>query len=602
MARVFRATYTIKGPDGQRARRQARKWYVEYRDADGIVRRAPGYVDKAATQQLAARLEREAGRRKEGLGDRYDEHHKRPLREHVEDWHRSLSDKGATARHADLSKQRVLAILDGTKAVFWPDLDANRVATYLADRRKAGLSIESSNHYLRRVKQFARWMTKTGRAESNPLDCLTLQNAKTDHRRVRRVLSADELRELIDNAQNSPKRFGMTGPERAMLYRVAVETGLRSSELRSLTVVSFDLDADPPTVTVGAAYSKRRRDDVLPLRPELATALRTHFAGRTPATRAFNIGTAYHLAKVLQPDLADAGIPYEDEAGRVADFHALRHTFITNLARGGVHPKIAQQLARHSTITLTMERYSHTVLGDLHDALSVLPDLDADPGQRTPQRAVVGIDGPSGEPPTTDESKRGKSRPEGDENRPETLGVLLGVSLAGTAAASHRRESAPDKEDAEGHGDDTAANPSKDGKLDASSRRQSPHGSGWESNPPGAAKRPLNGFEDRGAHQEPGRSLASPRPDIGDCTVLAGSQQTPRRHGRGGEAATLERFRILQMRASSRRQGRRYDGGSDGLVNIDTDTDMSRRRAPRHRAPCFGASVLSFAASPSSIA
>ena len=30
-----------------------------------------------------------------------------------------------------------------------------------------------------------------------------------------------------------------------------------------------------------------------------------------------------------------------------------------------------------------------------------------------------------------------------------------------------------------------------------------PNGSGWESNPPGTAKQRLNGFEDRGAHQEP---------------------------------------------------------------------------------------------------
>ena len=40
-----------------------------------------------------------------------------------------------------------------------------------------------------------------------------------------------------------------------------------------------------------------------------------------------------------------------------------------------VHPKIAQQLARHSTITLTMDRYSHTVIGDLIDGLDALPEL-----------------------------------------------------------------------------------------------------------------------------------------------------------------------------------------------------------------------------------
>jgi hypothetical protein len=37
------------------------------------------------------------------------------------------------------------------------------------------------------------------------------------------------------------------------------------------------------------------------------------------------------------------------------DLYALRHTFISNLAAGGVHPKTAQGLARHSTITLTMD-------------------------------------------------------------------------------------------------------------------------------------------------------------------------------------------------------------------------------------------------------
>jgi hypothetical protein len=76
-----------------------------------------------------------------------------------------------------------------------------------------------------------------------------------------------------------------------------------------------------------------------------------------------------------------------DAAGRVADFHALRHTFITNLARGGVHPKVAQQLARHSTITLTMDRYSHTLIGEAADALKALPNI----GPIAPGRELVAL-------------------------------------------------------------------------------------------------------------------------------------------------------------------------------------------------------------------
>ncbi len=167
----------------------------------------------------------------------------------------------------------------------------------------------------------------------------------------------------------------MSGPERAMLYRVAVETGLRAAELRSLTRASFDLNATPPIVTVQAAYSKHRREDVLPLRSDTAVNLRAFLSGALPAAQAFHVPTRRNVAPMFRADLKAAGIPYRDDSDRVADFHALRHTFITNLANSGVHPKVAQALARHSTITLTMDRYSHSYIGEQSEAVAALPDL-----------------------------------------------------------------------------------------------------------------------------------------------------------------------------------------------------------------------------------
>jgi len=58
---------------------------------------------------------------------------------------------------------------------------------------------------------------------------------------------------------------------------------------------------------------------------------------------------------MLRKDLQAAGIPYRDASDRVADFHTLRHTFITRLARSGVVPAVAKSLARHSGPTLTMD-------------------------------------------------------------------------------------------------------------------------------------------------------------------------------------------------------------------------------------------------------
>ncbi len=78
---------------------------------------------------------------------------------------------------------------------------------------------------------------------------------------------------------------------------------------------------------------------------------------------------------MLRDDLADATIVYIDAAGLFADFHSLRHSFVSMLAGGNVSPAMAQRLARHSDINLTMSRYTHTVSTDEATALSALPQF-----------------------------------------------------------------------------------------------------------------------------------------------------------------------------------------------------------------------------------
>ncbi len=85
MARVFKHTYTRK-VNGTRVTKKTRKYCVEYRDAQGILRRRPGYTDRKAIEQLASELERRAAREQSGLVDKYAEHRKRPLLEHVDDY------------------------------------------------------------------------------------------------------------------------------------------------------------------------------------------------------------------------------------------------------------------------------------------------------------------------------------------------------------------------------------------------------------------------------------------------------------------------------------------------------------------------------------
>jgi hypothetical protein len=79
--------------------------------------------------------------------------------------------------------------------------------------------------------------------------------------------------------------------------------------------------------------------------------------------------------KELRADLETASIQFKDEQGRIADFHALRHTLATNLAEAGVHPMIAKDIMRHSNMKVT-ENYTHLAQSPLFEAVAKLPTFN----------------------------------------------------------------------------------------------------------------------------------------------------------------------------------------------------------------------------------
>jgi len=74
----------------------------------------------------------------------------------------------------------------------------------------------------------------------------------------------------------------------------------------------------------------------------------------------------------------------------VVDFHALRTTFGTNLARGGVSLVMAQRLMRHSTPTLTANVYTVLSRDDERAAVAALPDWT---GPAAEEQRATGTDG-----------------------------------------------------------------------------------------------------------------------------------------------------------------------------------------------------------------
>jgi integrase len=102
---------------------------------------------------------------------------------------------------------------------------------------------------------------------------------------------------------------------------------------------------------------------------------------KTSDMMAFDLMTArqFWIAETDEAEkkkrIASNYLKYQAADGKFADFHALRHTFITNLSYANIAPKTAQMLARHSNIKLTMQIYTHINAQEQADAIKSLPGL-----------------------------------------------------------------------------------------------------------------------------------------------------------------------------------------------------------------------------------
>jgi len=357
--------------DNGKCRVESPVWHIRYRDAEGVWQRVKGYESEEKTREKRDELLREV---REGK-DPFREHRNRPLLEHVDDYRVFLLAKGDTPKQVRQVVNRVKRIIRACKFTVIGDVSSSRVQTCLAELKhgKEPLSAQTRNHYLQAVRQFTAWLVKDRRTADDRLIGLAGGNVEADCRRPRRAWTAAEIERLLETARESPTRYvGLTGADRRAIYLLALGTGLRASELGSLSPASFRLDEELPTVTVEAGYSKRRRRDVQPLPADVADFFRSYLAEKPRGQRLWPGKWYDRAAEMLRIDQEPAGIPYETEEG-YADFHSLRHTYITGLGRH-VPPKMAQELARHCDGRLT-DRYTHLSLRDLGAELAKLPPI-----------------------------------------------------------------------------------------------------------------------------------------------------------------------------------------------------------------------------------
>jgi integrase len=356
------------------------RFYTIVYTVDGIQKRAKGYTDRQATEQLAAKLEKAAARGEQGLVDPYKEHRKRSFREHLNDWVTEFRHRGVEkfGRQCDFALTMIasecgwttLTSVTPESFIRWRETASFNTQFRKLDLKSDGgkmmkYSATSLNDFRARLFLFFKWMIRRKRIPANPLAEVPKVKTVGELRHQRRALKDDEIDRLLSAVTE----------RHCFVYQIALMTGLRRSEIRQLRWGDLHLNAPKPYIQLRAEATKAKRADVLPIRADLAEIFNRH-RGDSKRPEESVCGSVPRSQTHMR-NLIRAEIPYTDERGRYADFHALRFTFGTRLAKAGVAPRIAMKLMRHKSIHLTMHLYIDDDGFDLNSAVEKMPSINA---------------------------------------------------------------------------------------------------------------------------------------------------------------------------------------------------------------------------------
>jgi len=433
---------TTTGRKGQlKVIREAPTFWAQFRDADGrMVVESTGCRDKQAARHVLAEKLKRIEHIKAGILNaqecRTADHSTLPVESHIATYLQHLKAKTIRGRkvsdgHRDNVQRQLKVLLRDCSFKRLRDITRDTMEKWMNRTEEAGMGARTRNTYRAAIIAFCNWCVETDRMAANPLARLCKADEHADTRKQRRALTEDQLARLFRTAHLRPlaeygrqtiripkqKRKGRRswykehltpenlddavtrgrellkvepdlindllwqGRERALIYKVLALTGLRKSELASITLAQLWLDEKHPFIELKATDEKNARGSQIPLRKDLVAELRDFLAEKrrrtgtvlSAKTKLFTIPRG--LVGIFDRDIAAAGIDKHDDRGRSLDVHALRHTFGTHLSKAGVPPRVAQAAMRHSSLHLTMNIYTDPTLLDVAGAINALPSF-----------------------------------------------------------------------------------------------------------------------------------------------------------------------------------------------------------------------------------
>lgn len=228
----------------------------------------------------------------------------------------------------------------------------NRQPGTKVGREVQPLKRRTQNYYLIALRAFLKYLRKRGIEALSPEK---IELAKTPDRSLDLITSAE-----LDRLMKGPDASTLIGLRDKAILELLFSTGLRVSELCSLSVDDVDLSRDE--------FSVRGKGDkirVVFLSPTAKKAVTVYLKQRKDMSDAMFVQYGKNAKKADDPRLSPRAVQrlikqYAIKAGitRKVTPHVIRHSFATDLLQNGADLRSVQALLGHANIATT-QVYTH---------------------------------------------------------------------------------------------------------------------------------------------------------------------------------------------------------------------------------------------------
>lgn len=240
------------------------------------------------------------------------------------------------------------------------------IQKFMSQMTGKDLSASTVNYALFVLKTALSWAVDMELIPKNPAQKIT-PKSKTKARM--NVWTPEEVARFLRTAKDN--RYFTA-------FHLALSTGMRIGEILGLHWEDVDLDDGMIRVrrmleesSEGSRIVERTKSDAgrrsIALTDESVEVLKRHRANQKQEMLILGYRSDLVFMNMKGKPISSRGLRYHfDGCIKLAEvpkirFHDLRHTHATLLLQQGVHPKVVQERLGHSSITMTLDRYSHVI-------------------------------------------------------------------------------------------------------------------------------------------------------------------------------------------------------------------------------------------------